>query len=105
MKKIEIAKRNQSNAIKDNAGFTFILKSNTEGFGFIYIDENDIIIITVIVKYENGIVDHFSTLINDYYEINFNSTVEEFLTDHFGYSVESIKVYKQIDDMHIIVDF
>ena len=102
--KIEKTKLNHSNAIKDNAGFTFILKNNTEGFGFIYLVENDIII-TVIVKYENGIVDHFSTPINDYDEINHYSTIEEFLTDYFGYSVESIKVYKQIDDMNIIVDF
>lgn len=103
--KIGKTERIHSNAIKDNAGFTFILKSNTEGFGFIYLTEKDIVIITVIVKYENGIVDHFSTLINDYDKINFNSTVEEFLTDYFGYSVKSIKVYKQIDDMNITVDF
>ena len=102
--KIEKTKRNQSHAIKDNAGFTFILKNNSEGFGFVYLVENDIII-TVIVKYENGIVDHFSTLINDYDETIHYSTVEEFLTDYFDYGVESIKVYKQIDDMNIIVDF
>lgn len=102
--KIEKTKQNQSHAIKDNAGFTFILKDNTEGFGFIYLAENDIII-TVIVKYENGIVDHFSTLMNDYNEIIHYSTVEEFLIDYFDYGVESIKVYKQIDDMNITVDF
>ena len=102
--KIEKTKQNQSHAIKDNAGFTFIVKNNREGFGFIYSAENDIII-TVIVKYENGTVDHFSTLMNDYDEINHYSTVEEFLTDYFDYGVESIKVYKQIDNMNIIVNF
>ena len=102
--KNEKTKLNHSNAIKDNAGFTFILEDNSEGFGFIYLAENDVII-TVIVKYENGIEDHFSTLINDHDEINLYSTVEEFLTDYFGYSVKSIKVYKQIDDMNIVVDF
>ena len=80
------------------------MKNNTEGFGFIYLTEKDIII-TVIVKYENGIVDHFSTITNDYDENNLSITVEEFLIDHFGYRVKSIKVYKQIDDMNITVDF
>ena len=102
--KIEKTKLNHSNAIKDNSGFTFILEDNSEGFGFIYLAENDIII-TVIVKHENETVDHFSALISEYGVINFYSTVENFLETYFGYSVECIKIYKQVDDMNIIVDF
>ena len=62
--KIEKTKLNHSNAIKDNSGFTFILEGNSEGFGFIYLAENDIII-TVIVKHENETVDHFLPLLTN----------------------------------------
>lgn len=101
--KINKEKNNNSTAIKDNAGFTFILEDNSEGFGFIYLAENDIII-TIIVRYENGTVDHFSALINEYDDINPFSSIQDFLEEHFGYVTTFIKEYKKIEDMNIIVD-
>ena len=101
--KNEKTKRNYSNVIKDNAGFTFILKDNSEGFGFIYLAENDVII-TVIVKYENGTVDHFSALINEYDDINPFSSIRDFLEKCFDCDTTFIKEYKKIEDMDIIVN-
>ena len=101
--KIEKTKLNHSNAIKDNSGFTFILEDNSKGFGFIYLSENDVII-TVIIKYENGTVDHFSALINEYGDINLFTSIRDFLEGFFGYNTTFIKAYKKIEDMDIIVN-
>ena len=101
--KIEKTKLNHSNAIKDNAGFTFILEDNSEGFGFICLAENDVII-TVIVKHENGTVDRFSALINKYNNITPFNSIKDFLADCFDYDTTFIKEYKKIEDMNITVN-
>ena len=101
--KIEKTKLNYSNAIKDNSGFTFILEDNSEGFGFIYLAENDVII-TVIAKHENGTVDHFSALINKYDDITPFNSIKDFLGEYFDCATTFIKEYKKIDDMNIIVN-
>ena len=101
--KIEKTKLNYSNAIKDNAGFTFILEDNNEGFGFICLAENDVII-TVIVKHENGTVEHFSALINKYDDITPFNSIRDFLEGYFGYNTTFIKEYKKIEDMNITVN-
>lgn len=101
--KNEKTKLNHSNAIKDNVGFTFILEDNSEGFGFIYLTENDVII-TVILQYENGTVYHFSDLINEYDDLTPFSSIRDFLKEYFGYDTTFIKAYKKIEDMDIIVN-
>lgn len=101
--RIEKTKLNHSNAIKDNTGFTFILEDNSEGFGFIYLARNDAII-TVIVKHENGTVDHFSAFINEYGDVNPFNSIKDFLKEYFDYDTTFIKEYKKIEDMNIIVN-
>ena len=100
---IEKTKLNHSNSIKDNAGFTFILENNSEGFGFIYLAENSAII-TVIVKHENGTVDHFSTFVNKYDDITPFNSIKDFLEEYFYCGTTFIKEYKKIEDMNIIVN-
>lgn len=94
--------QNDTSIIKDIEGFTFISKSGIKGVGFITKNPT---VITVITMDKNKSAKVSSIIINEYGVINFYSTVEKFLEAYFGYSVESIKIYKQVDDMNIIVDF
>lgn len=94
-------KRNNFEAIKDIAGFTFTTKE-IEGFGFI--TKNDRIIITIILTYDNGTAEAESIIIDEYREINSYSPIKEVLKEYFNFDVEFIKVYKDVDDMNIIVD-
>lgn len=88
--------------IKDIEGFTFISENKIEGFGFITKNPTAITVITID---KNKSAKASSIIINEYGIVNFYSTVEEFLKAYFGYNIESIKVYKQINDMNILVDF
>ena len=101
---INVSKVGQSNItiIKDIEGFTFISESEIEGFGFIAKNPT---VITVITIDKNKSAKVSSIIINEYGIINFHSTVEEFLKAYFGYNIKSIKAYKQINDMNIVVVF
>lgn len=101
---INISKVGQSNTtiIKDIEGFTFISENEKEGFGFITKNPT---VITVITIDKNKSAKISSIIIDKYDKINLYSTVEEFLEAYFGYYIESLKVYKQLNDMNIIVDF
>ena len=100
---IKFSKVDQSNTtIKDIEGFTFISENGIEGFGFI---TKNPVVITVITIDKNKSAKVSSIIINEYGVINLYSTVEEFLAAYFDYSADSIKVYKQVSDMNIIVDF
>lgn len=103
---IKINKRNLNNsdAIKDNKGFTFILEDNIEGFGFISLTENDDIIVTVIAVYTNEIIDSFSTLINAYDDVSIQISIKDFLEECFECDATFIKEYKQLENMNITVD-
>ena len=97
-------KNSNSIAIKDNAGFTFILKDNSEGFGFITLSDNFDIIITVIVLYDNGRVDRFSSIIYTYDNINPSTSIKIYLEKAFESEVIFIKEYEKLENMNIIVD-
>lgn len=97
-------KNNNSSAIKDNEGFTFILQDDIEGFGFISLTENADIVITVTAIYDNGVIDQFSTFIDVYGNINAYSSIKDFLEEYFDYDIIFIKEYKHLEDMNIIVD-
>ena len=101
---ISVSKVEQGNTIimKHIEGFTFISENEIEGFGFITKNPT---VITLITIDKNKSAKVSSIIINEYDKINLYSTVEEFLTDYFNYSIISIKVYQQIDDMNIVVDF
>ena len=101
---INVSKVGQSNTtiIKDIEGFTFISENEIEGFGFITKNPT---VITVITIDKNKSAKVSSIIIDEYGLINSHSTVKEFLEAYFGYYIDSIKVYKQIDDMNIVVDF
>ena len=94
--------QNDTSIIKDIEGFTFISKGGIKGLGFI---TKNPAVITVITKDRNKSAKVTSIIINEYGVIKFYSTIEKFLEAYFGYSIESIKIYKQVDDMNIIVDF
>lgn len=94
-----------STAIKDNEGFTFALQDNTEGFGFICFTESGNMVVTITAVCDDGIIDQFSILINDYDEINSCSSIKELLKEYFDYDTIFIKEYKHLEDMNIIVDF
>lgn len=101
--KINKKNLNDSNIIKDNAGFTFTLEDNTGGFGFICSAENDIVI-TIIAMYDNGAIDHFSVLLNESDDMNFYDSIKIFLEDLFECNATFVKGYKQLEDMNITVD-
>ena len=96
-------KNNNSITIKNNEGFTFILTDNTEGFGFISLTENNDIIVTVTVKYNNDEINQFSSIIKKTDDINLSTPIKSFLENAFGYDVKFIKAYKKLNDMNIIV--
>ena len=97
-------KNNNSITIKNNEGFTFILTDNTEGFGFICLTENNDIVVTVTVIYNNDEINQFSSIIKKTDDINLSTPIKSFLENAFGYDVKFIKAYKKLNDMNIIVD-
>lgn len=85
-------------------GFTFILKDNSEGFGFITLSENFYTIITVIVLYDDDTLDQFSNIIGTYDNINHSTSIKIYLEKVFESEVIFVKEYEKLENMNIIVD-
>ena len=96
-------KNNNSTAISDNEGFTFILQDDIEGFGLICLDEDYNRVVTIIAVYDNGVIDRFSIIIKKTDDIYLSTPIETFLEEVFDCDVEFVKTYKN-GDMNIMVE-